>query len=89
MTIPESQLETWSHQGAATKSAETHRSVRAALAAHTWPTGMGHHEYLQGSYPNYRHHGDPTFLRGQYPQPLAPRALYRLENRCRALPDLH
>ncbi len=52
MTIPESQLETWSHQGAVTKSAETHRSLRAALAAHTWPTGMGHYEYLQGSYPN-------------------------------------
>lgn len=52
MSIPESQLETWSHQGAVTKSAETHKSVRAALAAHTWPTRMGHYEYLQGSYPN-------------------------------------
>jgi hypothetical protein len=52
MSIPESQLEIWSHPGAMTRSEETHKSIRAALMAHNWPTGMTYTAYLQGSYPN-------------------------------------
>jgi hypothetical protein len=46
------QLDTWSNQGAATSSAATYASIKAALAAHTWPSGMEYDVYLQGSYPN-------------------------------------
>lgn len=52
MAIPEQQLETWSHQGAVTSSADTHRSIRAALDAYEWPDGMNYEAYLQGSYAN-------------------------------------
>ncbi|MEM1404300.1 MAG: nucleotidyltransferase [Pseudomonadota bacterium] len=52
MPISETQLETWSHQGATTTSATTHKSVRTALEAHRWPAGMSYEAYLQGSYPN-------------------------------------
>jgi hypothetical protein len=52
MEIPEQQLETWSHQGAVTSSAETHKSIRTALDAYDWPEGMNHEAYLQGSYAN-------------------------------------
>lgn len=52
MAISESQLEKWSHQGATTTAALTHKSIRAALAKYTWPTGMTYDAYLQGSYPN-------------------------------------
>ena len=52
MPIPESQLETWSHQGATVTSAATHRSIRAALDAHDWPDAMRLNPYLQGSYAN-------------------------------------
>jgi len=53
MPISESQLEAWSHQGATGASETTHQSIRAALKAHTWPTGMTYRAYLQGSYPNF------------------------------------
>lgn len=52
MPLPEQQLSTWSHQGAQQGSAGTYASIRAALAAHAWPTGMDHEVYLQGSYAN-------------------------------------
>ena len=53
MSIPESQLETWSHQGAVTTAKRTHESIRNALDSHTWPTGVSKPEvYLQGSYKN-------------------------------------
>ncbi len=53
MAIPESQLKTWSNQGATAGSANTHKSIRNALAEHFWPNGMNYNAYLQGSYPNY------------------------------------
>ena len=53
MAIPETQLETWSHQGATVGSANTHHSIRVALDRHSWPAGMNYNAYLQGSYPNY------------------------------------
>lgn len=52
MSIPESQLETWSHQGAVTTAKNTHESIRNALDRHTWPTGVNYEVYLQGSYKN-------------------------------------
>jgi hypothetical protein len=53
MPIPESQLETWSHQGAVTTAKSTHESIRIALAANTSPIRTLDHEvYLQGSYKN-------------------------------------
>lgn len=52
MAIPESQLETWSHQGAVTTAKQTHESIRKALDPYTWPTGVKYEVYLQGSYKN-------------------------------------
>lgn len=52
MSIPESQLETWSNQGATVTSAATHKSIRQALKSHDWPEGMRYRIYLQGSYAN-------------------------------------
>jgi hypothetical protein len=52
MPIPESQLETWSHQGAVTTAKKTHESIRAALKAYNWPSGVQYEVYLQGSYKN-------------------------------------
>ena len=52
MPIPESQLETWSHQGAVTTAKQTHESIRNALNSHKWPTGVNFEVYLQGSYKN-------------------------------------
>ncbi len=53
MTIPESQLETWSHQGAVTTAKATHESIRNALTANTSPLkGKDFEVYLQGSYKN-------------------------------------
>jgi predicted nucleotidyltransferase len=52
MPIPESQLETWSHQGAVTTAKQTHESVRAALRAYNWPGRVDCEVYLQGSYKN-------------------------------------
>src|SRR5690349_19728350 len=53
MGISESQLTTWSNQGATTSSASTYASIKVALAAHNWPKGWEYVPYLQGSYPNY------------------------------------
>ena len=53
MPIPESQLETWSHQGAITNSKRTHESIRSALKSYPWPTETKYDVYLQGSYRNY------------------------------------
>ena len=53
MAIPESQLETWSNQGATIGSRNTYRSIRTALSQHSWPIGMHYQIYLQGSYANY------------------------------------
>lgn len=53
MAIPESQLQTWSHQGAVTTSSTTYHSVQNALAAATSPIRNAAYEvYLQGSYKN-------------------------------------
>jgi hypothetical protein len=53
MPIPESQLETWSHQGAVTAAQSTHGSIRTALAAGTSLVKEKAYEaYLQGSYKN-------------------------------------
>lgn len=53
MAIPESQLIVWSRGGAQEGSARTYQSIRSALDDHTWPPGMNHSVYLQGSYPNH------------------------------------
>ncbi len=54
MPIPESQLETWSHQGATVGSAQTYNSIQTALANYHWPLNMGPPDvYLQGSYRNH------------------------------------
>lgn len=52
MAIAESQLTAWSNQGATTSSAATYSSIKAALDAHKWPSGIEYEVYLQGSYPN-------------------------------------
>lgn len=52
MSIPESQLQTWTGQGSVTNSASTHTVLRNALAAHKWPSVMNYTDYLQGSYAN-------------------------------------
>ncbi len=53
MPIPESQLETWSHQGAVVTSSTTYRSIQTALGAGTSPIREKNYEvYLQGSYRN-------------------------------------
>jgi hypothetical protein len=53
MSIPESQLERWSHQGAVTTAKQTHESVRKALEAYDdWPSDVQYKVCLQGSYKN-------------------------------------
>lgn len=52
MTIPESQLETWSGQGAITTSKETHEKIRNVLQSSLVLTGKSYETYLQGSYKN-------------------------------------
>jgi len=52
MTISESQLETWSNQGATATSQSTHLSVRNALEKHSFTQGVTYCDYLQGSYRN-------------------------------------
>jgi len=52
MGIPESQLETWSRQGAVTTAKVTHESIRNALNQNKWPNGVDFEVYLQGSYKN-------------------------------------
>jgi len=52
MGISESQIETWSHQGAVTTAKATHESIRNALDSYKWPAGVDFEVYLQGSYKN-------------------------------------
>jgi hypothetical protein len=53
MSIPESQLETWSHQGSITQSSNTYNAVKNALEASTAPySGKNFKVFLQGSYGN-------------------------------------
>src|SRR5437867_541266 len=53
MPISESQLETWSHQGAVTTSAAAYNSVQTALGLQTSAVcKMKPEIYLQGSYGN-------------------------------------
>jgi predicted nucleotidyltransferase len=53
MPIPESQLETWSHQGAVATASATYKSIQTALAANSSPIkGRDYEVYLQGSYKN-------------------------------------
>lgn len=53
MPIPESQLDTWSHQGSITQSSSTYNSVKNVLEANTTPyAGKNFKVFLQGSYGN-------------------------------------
>ena len=53
MAIPESQLETWSHQGAVTTSSNTYNSIRGTLKDANAPyAGKDFDVFLQGSYGN-------------------------------------
>lgn len=53
MAIPESQLETWSHQGSVTQSAQTYETVRNVLSDSTSPYySKDFSIFLQGSYGN-------------------------------------
>jgi len=53
MAIPESQLDTWSHQGSTTQSSTTYATVKRALeAADTKYAGKSFEVFLQGSYGN-------------------------------------
>jgi len=53
MAIPETQLQTWSHQGAVTIAKSTADSIRNALNSYRhWPDGIAFEVYLQGSYKN-------------------------------------
>jgi hypothetical protein len=51
--IPESQLETWSHQGSITQSSSTYNAIKNALEASGTPyAGKNYQVFLQGSYGN-------------------------------------
>lgn len=53
MAIPESQLETWSHQGAGAAATATNTAIHNALDAQNSPVrGKDFEVYLQGSYKN-------------------------------------
>jgi len=53
MAIPESQLETWSHQGSITQSSSTYNTIKSVLEAKTTPYASKNFEvFLQGSYGN-------------------------------------
>lgn len=53
MPIPESQLETWSHQGSITQSSDTYNAIKSVLEADTTPySGKSYKVFLQGSYGN-------------------------------------
>lgn len=52
MAIPESQLDTWSGQGAITTARQTYDSIKNALGSAPWPSGNSPNIYLQGSYRN-------------------------------------
>lgn len=53
MPIPESQLETWSHQGSITQSSNTYNAIKSVLEAGATPySGKDYKVFLQGSYGN-------------------------------------
>jgi hypothetical protein len=53
MAIPESQLDTWSHQGSITQSAATYNVIKNVLGASSTPyAGKNYSVFLQGSYGN-------------------------------------
>ena len=53
MAIPESQLETWSHQGSITQSSATYNTIKDVLEATDTPyVGKSYSVFLQGSYGN-------------------------------------
>jgi len=53
MSIPESQLEIWAHQGAVTTAKLTKDSIKYALDSYNyWPDNINYDLYLQGSYKN-------------------------------------
>lgn len=53
MTIPESKLETWSHQGSITQSSNTYNSIKAVLESEGSPYSAKNYKvFLQGSYGN-------------------------------------
>jgi len=53
MAIPESQLDTWSHQGSTTQSSNTYNTIKSVLEASTTPyAGKNFEVFLQGSYGN-------------------------------------
>jgi DNA polymerase sigma len=53
MAIPESQLETWSHQGAVAGSCDTYNEIKKVLEASTVPYAPKDYKvFLQGSYGN-------------------------------------
>lgn len=53
MAIPETQLETWSHQGAIAGSRDTYATIKRVLEATTVPySGKSYKVFLQGSYGN-------------------------------------
>lgn len=53
MAIPESQLSTWSNQGATTTSASTYAAIKAAIEEYSFRGGARPEVYLQGSYGNH------------------------------------
>ena len=53
MPIPESQLETWSHQGSITQSSATYNTIKDVLEGKNTPyAGKSYKVFLQGSYGN-------------------------------------
>src|SRR6266581_4330124 len=53
MAIPESQLETWSHQGSVSQSSTTYNAIKSALKVAGSPYANKNYEvFLQGSYGN-------------------------------------
>lgn len=53
MPIPESQFETWSHQGSISQSSDTYNSIKNALVIGSAPyAGRRYEVFLQGSYGN-------------------------------------
>ncbi|NNC68596.1 MAG: nucleotidyltransferase [Gammaproteobacteria bacterium] len=52
MAISETQLSTWSNQGAMVASAQTYNSIQACINAETWNNDVSYNIYLQGSYKN-------------------------------------
>lgn len=53
MSIPEFQLETWSHQGSITQSAQTYNTIKRVLESDDTPyAGKDFKVFLQGSYSN-------------------------------------